>query len=235
MDSTTVVDTLSNVATDTIRNLDSTSVVDTLAIIATDTLKNFDSTVVESVGQTTSISLDYWIPIAAAVIGSFLAFVFTYLNEKRKNKKERIRKIIGALVIVHKSFDRNRERLEQFIDNFTEISKEKRTGAPTMRLITSLVEENIIHLIYLNNDELLKCVIRTYEEHTHINRRWDYLYNACQIITEELVKAKLENRTVDEFGLNYEDDISASNNVLKWTNEDLKSLEDEIQKHKKQL
>lgn len=111
------------------------------------------------------------------VFGSILfGFALSSFKEWVLNRKRERDELFGVMNAIHAQFFRNLERLVEAKNFFeSEVGKPGVVGF-SPRLILVAVEGNINPLaLRLRDDELLHEIIHTYEEHKHINRRWDFI------------------------------------------------------------
>ena len=166
------------------------------------------STIADSLMQIHSSpsALSQWIPVIIGFGGVLLGFILATIKELLSRKNQEKQELIGVLTAVLAQFERNSERLQEFIENI----EGNPSLIPTPRLIVVFVENNANTLVLrLKKHELLKRIIHTYEEHTHINRRWDFLARPG-------------------FAHNTDNELEASSKVLDLTLETITQLEEYI-------
>ena len=184
-----------------------------------------DTTAVETINNANPLIFAI-LPIGGALIaaftGAFCANLFQNKSELKRRKKLNRNRLIKSLYLIKKQFQRNAKRLVEFIEDVYPGLKPTGESCVTIRLFTFGIETNLQSISGLNDEELFSRIIRTFEEHTHINRKWDYLYDFHKTKFTENPNPELIKTT----------DLNvikvACENVLKWTKEDIELIDKKI-------
>jgi len=153
-----------------------------------------------------------WTSILSTLVGVVVGSLFTIIiqtNEDRKKRRKDEEEFRGVLSSVFLQFKRNLQRIEEALKNFESVKGNRVHATPSFRLI-SIAVDNSLKLIteHLFDKELLGAIIETYEEHQHLNRRWDI---AVEILKKQPV-------------IDIETEILACNVVIEKTKTTLESL-----------
>ncbi|TKJ40054.1 hypothetical protein CEE37_09970 [candidate division LCP-89 bacterium B3_LCP] len=112
------------------------------------------------------------------VFAAVLPYILSVRHQKKERRQQAREELIGALSTIHAQFERNAFRLSEYLGGIDNSTNDEYILVPSPRLINVFTENNVNVLsLRLKSTKLLGRIVHAYEEHNHINRRWDNLIN----------------------------------------------------------